>query len=423
MKNLITGLILLVAVSLIFTNQVYTGGFQINEHGAKAMGMGGAFTAQASDPSAIFFNPAGLGFQKGINVLLGTTLIFPSTKFTGPTPSTKETKMESQIFYPSNLYATYAMDNGLSFGLGVYSPYGLGTEWPADWVGNRISVKTDLKSFYINPTVAYRVMDDLAIGVGFSYVISNVELSFKSATYSSLAPPTPSAKLGNVNLKADGTGFNFNAGIIYQADKNLKLGVAYRHSTEIDYSGDAKFTDMQALTSFFPGGSGKTTITLPSNLTLGASVNVSPEFVLNSDIQFVGWSSYDSLIVDIAKGPNFPLTGQPLQKGSASGKEWKNAMLFRVGGEYQYKEFAFRLGYIYDVTPQPDEKVEPMLPDANRSEFTLGIGYKISENLHVDAAYQLILFEDRKVEYSDIPLNGIYKSNAHLFGINVGYQF
>ena len=70
MKNLITGLILLVAVSLIFTNQVYTGGFQINEHGAKAMGMGGAFTAQASDPSAIFFNPAGLGFQKGINVLL-----------------------------------------------------------------------------------------------------------------------------------------------------------------------------------------------------------------------------------------------------------------------------------------------------------------------------------------------------------------
>jgi long-chain fatty acid transport protein len=266
-------------------------------------------------------------------------------------------------------------------------------------------------------------MDDLSIGVGVSYVISNVELSYKAATYSTLAPPTPSAKLGNVNLKADGTGFNFNAGIIYQADKNLKLGVAYRHSTKIDYDGDAKFTDMQALTSFFPGGSGKTSITFPSNLSLGASVNVSPEFTLNSDIQFVGWSSYDSLIVDIAKGPNFPLTGQPLQKGIASGKNWKNAMLFRIGGEYQYKEFAFRLGYIYDVTPQPAVKVEPMLPDANRSEFTLGIGYKISESLHIDAAYQLILFEDRKVEYSEIPLNGTYKSNAHLFGINVGYQF
>ena len=423
MKNLITGVVLFVVVGLIFTNQAFTGGFQINEHGAKAMGMGGAFTAQASDPSAIFFNPAGLGFQKGINVLLGTTLIFPSTKFTGPAPLNKQTKMESQIFYPSNLYATYAMDNGLSFGLGVYSPFGLGTEWPADWAGKTISVKTDLKSFYINPSIAYRVMDNLAIGVGFSYVISNVKLSFKTATYSTLAPPTPSAKLGNVNLEADGTGFNFNAGIIYQADKDLKLGVAYRHSTEIDFTGKAKFTDMQALASFFPGGDGKTTITFPSSLSLGASVNVSPEFVLNSDIQFVGWSTYDSLIVDITKGPNFPLTGQPLQKGSASGKNWKNAMLFRIGGEYQYEEFAFRLGYIYDVTPQSDEKVEPMLPDANRNEFTLGIGYKISDNLHVDAAYQLILFEDRNVAYSDIPLNGTYRSNADLFGINVGYQF
>ncbi len=423
MKNLIIGLTLLVAVSLIFSPKVLAGGFQINEHGAKAMGMGGAFTAQASDPSAIFFNPAGLGFQKGINVTLGTTLIFPSTTFIGPKPSTEETKMASQIFYPSNFYATYAMDNGFSFGLGVFNPYGLGTEWPVDWVGNKISVKTDLQSFYINPTVAYRASEDFSFGVGVSYVLSNVKLSFNSATYSSLAPPTPSAKLGSASLEADGSGINFNAGIIYRPDKDLKIGIAYRHSTEIEYSGTATFSDMQALASFFPGGDGKTTITFPSNLTVGASVNVSPEFVLNADIQYVGWSSYDSLIVDIAKGPTFPLTGQPLQKGSASAKNWNNTYLFRVGGEYQYNEFAFRLGYIYDVTPQPAEKVEPMLPDANRSELTLGLGYKISDNLQIDAAYQIILFEDRMVDYSDIPFNGTYKSNAHLFGVNVSYHF
>jgi long-chain fatty acid transport protein len=64
-----------------------------------------------------------------------------------------------------------------------------------------------------------------------------------------------------------------------------------------------------------------------------------------------------------------------------------------------------------------------MLPDANRSELTLGLGYKISDNLQIDAAYQIILFEDRKVDYSDIPFNGTYKSNAHLFGVNVSYHF
>lgn len=423
MKNLIIGLTLLVAVSLIFSQPALAGGFQINEHGAKAMGMGGAFTAQASDPSAIFFNPAGLGFQRGINVTLGTTLIFPSTTFIGPKPSTKETKMESQIFYPSNFFATYAMDNGFSFGLGVFNPYGLGTEWPADWVGNKISVKTDLQSFFINPTIAYRVSEDLSIGLGVSYVLSNVKLSFNVPTSSTYYPPTLD-KLGKASLEADGNGINFNAGIIYQPDNDLKLGLAYRHSTEIEYSGTAKFTDMQAWSNVFPGGDGKTTITFPYNLTVGASVTVTPEFTLNSDIQFVGWSTYDSLIVDITKGPGYPFpTYPPLQKGSASAKNWKNAMLFRWGCEYRYNEFAFRLGYIYDVTPQPAEKVEPMLPDANRSELTLGLGYKISDNLHIDAAYQIILFEDRKVDYSDIPFNGTYKSNAHLFGVNVSYQF
>jgi hypothetical protein len=39
--------------------------FALFEQGARGMGFAGAFTAQASDPSAIFHNAAGLGFLKG----------------------------------------------------------------------------------------------------------------------------------------------------------------------------------------------------------------------------------------------------------------------------------------------------------------------------------------------------------------------
>lgn len=127
--------------------QVFAGGFQINEQGAKAMGMGGAFTAQANDPSAIFFNPAGLGFQKGTKVMFGTTLIFPST-------SSTKTKMKSQIFYPSNFYGTYGMDNGVSFGLGVYKPFGFGTEWE----GSEVLGNADFQTVFINPTISYNFL-------------------------------------------------------------------------------------------------------------------------------------------------------------------------------------------------------------------------------------------------------------------------
>jgi long-chain fatty acid transport protein len=389
MKNLITGLILLVVGSLIFTQQVLAGGFQINEHGAKAMGMGGAFTAQANDPSAIFFNPAGLGFQKGMKVMLGTTLMFPSTTFTGPTPLTTETKMESQIFYPSNFYGTYALENGLVFGLGYFSAYGFGTKWPSDWIGKTAAIKTDLKTHFINPTIAYKISDQLSLGLGVSYVLADVELT----------------KVG-LTMTGDGTGFNFDAGILYKPIEDLSLGLSYRHSSELKLSGKAKSILLPSELD------GETTITLPNNILAGIAYNISPDFTIEAGFQYVGWSSYDTLKLKI--------TGLPL---SAMPKDWENVYLIRLGGEYRYEQFAFRAGYVYDQTPQPDKAVEPMLPDANHNEFVFGIGYKLTDELNLDFAYQLIMAADRTVTAPTNPFPGTYKSTTHVFGINIGYQF
>ncbi|MDI6804435.1 MAG: outer membrane protein transport protein [Bacteroidota bacterium] len=421
MKKFINISFLFAFVVLFVTTQyLFAGGFQINEHGAKAMGMGGAFTGLASDPSAIFFNPAGLSFQKGANIMLGTTLIFPSTTFT-PKGSTQDAKMKSQIFYPSNIYGTYTMDDGLAFGIGVYNPYGLGTVWDKDWVGSRIATKTELQTFFINPSVSYKFNEQLSFGIGVSYVLANVELSFRVPTFRTLLPPTPSTTDGTASLEADGNGINFNAGIIYRPFDNLMLGLAYRHSTKLELEGTAKFTDMNALQSFFPGGDGSTEITLPLNLTFGAAIDVTKELTVSTDIQFIGWSSYDSLVVKITEGPASPLG--VLQKGSTSIKDWKNAFILRWGVEYRFENWSLRGGLVFDVTPQPLHKTEPMLPDGNRGEAMLGIGYNITENIMIDAAYQFIKLEQRAVVYSDINFLGTYKSDAHLFGINVGYKF
>lgn len=421
--DLMKKILILFLFTFICVNSSYAGGFQINEHGARAMGMGGAFTAQALDPSAIFFNAAGLSFLSGTNVMLGTTLIFPKSDFTGPSPSTTKTDMVSQIFYPSNLYLTHHLENGFAFGLGVYNPYGLGTEWNKDWVGRKLSVKTDLKTYFINPTVSYQLMDNLSIGVGVSYVLADVDLSFRVPTYSTLAPPTPAANDGYAELKADGSGFNFNVGLLYKPINDLSIGLSYRHSTEIEFSGDAKFTDMQALAFYFPGGDGETTITLPYNLLAGIAYNFTPDFTVELGFQYVGWSSYDSLIVDIAEGPNFPLTGKPLQTDSKSSKDWDDSFLLRFGAEYRFDKFAIRAGFVFDKTPQPDKSVEPMLPDADRNEFIVGFGYKVTNSLTFDLAYQLILFKDRTVTSPTNVFPGTYTSTANLIGVNFSYNF
>lgn len=422
---------LVVFVAIVLCGSVAFGsGYQINEHGARAMGIGGAFVAQATDASAIYFNPAGLAFQKGLRFMAGATLILPSSKYTGGSG----TSMESQVFYPPHAYVTYGMDNGLAFGVGVFAPYGLGTEWPANWQGRQMAVKTDLQTIYINPTVSYKFSDRLAIGVGFSYITANVTLKQRVPTLSALAPiPAPAANDGMITLDGDGTGYGFNAGLLYKPTKDLSIGVSYRSLTDIEFEGDAKFTDMQALVTFFPGGKGKTTLPLPSTLFAGIAYNFSPDFTLEADFHYVGWKEYDVLDLNIPAGPAFPLTGRPLQAAQQLQKDWENSILLRLGGEYRMNKLALRAGVVYDQTPQPDKSVEPMLPDANRIEFVGGLGYKLSSNFSVDAAFQFIAFSDRKGEitsktalYPTIPAvtySGNYQSTAMLIGFSVSYNF
>jgi long-chain fatty acid transport protein len=413
-------------VATLTADHAFASGFQLNEHGARAMAQGGAFAARANDLSAMYFNAAGLAYQNGLGAYVGGTMILPRTSFTSP--GGKSTDMVNQTFVIPGIYVGYGMDNGLAFGVGFNAPFGLGTEWPEGWDGRRTSLKTDLQNFAINPTIAYKVSDELLVGVGVSYVFSSVKLSYNFGTYSSLAPPTPATTDAKVALDATGNAMSFNAGVIYKPMPAMSVGASYRHSTKIDYEGNAVFSNTQALANFFPGGTGKSTIKTPNQFFVGVSYDVAKSLTLEADYQWIGWSTYDSLGVILPDGPTFPLTGKPLQTSSKNGKDWADTYMIRVGGEYRCNELSLRLGFIYDASGQPNRTVEPILPDANRVEGTIGIGYALTEKLSIDVAYQIILFSDRTVtgpaptgDLNAFP--GTYKSSANLFGLSFGYQF
>jgi long-chain fatty acid transport protein len=414
MSKLINVWLVLLISSLI----AFGSGYQIGEHGSRAQGMGGAFVAQASDPSAIFFNAAGLGFQKGLQIMAGATAIMPKSDFTGVNAPITTTEMESQTFYLPHAYITYALENNLAFGVGLYVPYGLGSEWAEDWEGRYLAVKSDLQAMYINPTVAYKANDQFSIGVGVSYIMGNVELSQRIATYSSLVPPTAATNDGWVNLKGDGTGFCFNAGVLYKATEKVSLGLSYRSLATIEFEGDAEFTDMQALASFFPGGTGKTELPMPAVLKAGVGYQATEKLIVEADFEYVFWSAYEELKLNIPDGPVFPLYGVPLQTASAEKKNYDDAYLIRLGGEYMLDKLALRLGFVYDKATVPDETLEPMLPDSDRMEGIIGLGYQVSPKFRVDAAYQYIKASERSVPKNEFP--GTYNSTANLFGLTLG---
>lgn len=416
-------LVQLAVITIILSTSTFAGGFLTGTQGARAMGMGHAFVGMASDASAIYFNAAGITNLKGFNFMAGTTLISPSVEFTGPKPLTTTTSTVDRTFTPINVYGTYSLDNGLSFGIGVYNPYGLGSEWPANWIGKSLAVETELVNFYINPTVAYKLTDDLSIGAGIIYVASNVKF-YQVADIPAipLAPGValPAAPNVGINLEGDGTAMTFNVGLLYQATDCISLGLSYRHSAKVEYDGDLTFSNLPAKpagfpvghSDLFPAGKGDATITMPYDLRAGISYKATTDLTVNADFQYVGWSSYKELAADFEKN-------SAAWADMKTKKDWENSMTFRLGGEYRIDAFAVRAGYVYDGSPIPTKTMDPSLPGNDRHEFNFGLGYQITESIRVDAAYAYISF-DQEVNDSIIPFNGKYTNSTNLFGFNLG---
>ena len=394
-------MIFLVCVSTV---SVFAGGFQLNEHGARAMAQGGAFAARAYDASAIFFNPAGLGFQTGRSFYLGTTVILPKSSFFGPLQNNtnEENKMVDQTFTPINLYGTYQVDDRIHVGIGVNNPYGLGTEWDENWPGKFITTKIDLVSFFISPTIAYKINDELSVGAGFNYVTGNATIKRIVSD-----PFDPHAK---VTVDLSGKGYGFSAGAIYKITKQISVGASYRNSVKLDAKGTANFDPARTV---YPIGDASASLELPATAFVGVAYTPIENLEVEADYQYIGWSSYDKLVIEFKKDGS----------KTESPKNYRNTYILRFGGEYTMGDFQFRAGYLLDRTPVKAKYVEPLLPDANRSGANLGVGYKFNEMFSADVAYMFLKFDQRKVTGTVENFDGTYNQSANLIGFNLTIHY
>ncbi len=423
-RGLIFSLLMVIGVQTMFA-----GGFQINEQGARAMAMGGAFTAIAYDPSAIYFNNAAITRLSGTQFMIGTTLIVPTGSFRGPygpgvsNPTIAQTDMQKQTFFPSHAYMTYQYNDNLFFGLGFNTPFGLGTSWDDKWIGRFVSVKIDLKTFSFNPTVAYKLNDMISIGAGLQYNMGTVTIDRHAAI--ALSPSMPPLGEGSVALEGSTkSAIGFTAGLLLNPTKDLSVGLSYRSEVKYEFEGTAVTTNAPAsFAASLPHGDITATLKSPAQFVVGLGYQATKNLLLSADFQYVQWSSYDSLKVDF-KADN--------QKPIASPREYKNTYITRFGAEYMYtNSLALRAGLLFDKNPVPDERVDASLPDADRVGFSAGFGYWISSNLSVDASWLYLRFSERTVTTSKIAytptgsgyMNGTYNSTANLMSLSFSYKF
>jgi len=436
-------------------------GFLIYEHGAAAMAMAGAFVALANNPTAVFHNPAGIAFLDGTQISLGTTLITPKASLrlaNWPDPAYQSVNQVSQLFYPSTFYISHKISDKIVAGFGFFSPYGLGTEWPDpdNFPLRYLAIRDDMKTFFFNPTLAFKVNENFSLGFGVSYIYSTLEYELVERKEDTIdlnpliGVPAIASYTMDVPavLEASGRAWALNAGALYKGE-NFSIGFNWRSGFKIEFDGDlalsaplVEVTIPAPWDTLLPAGTDVTIETLiasqvpsegkaripsfnfPHILGVGVAFNLTESLLMSADVHYLLWSTYDEFTAEVDV-PGF--TDKHVVEN------WKNSFVFRGGLEYNLSEsFVLRAGFLYDQTPQPDETVDPILPDAKRWAVTGGFGYK-SGNFILNVAYQYEPFQDRTSENRSIPAyqhpllgnlgRGTYKTTAHLIGISIGFVF
>jgi long-chain fatty acid transport protein len=429
------GVAAMAATAVSPAGPLFAAGFSIFEQSAKATGMADAVTALSDDPSAVFYNPGGVAFFDKAAGSVGATYITETrAHFQGANPfpgdGVSASEHRLQVF-PPHLYWVQPITPQWKVALGVETPFGLVTQWnnPDAFAGRFLSTRAAIKDFDINPTIAWQVTPELGIGIGGIARISEVELERDVPANDPFTNTT--VNTAKVKLRSNyDEGYGFDLGFLHKPTSWLSWGASYRSKINVNYSGSAVLFPRtsgdpvfdaivaQSGVPFNTNIPAKTEIKFPDQASLGFAFKVTPAVTVAIDGNYFGWSHFDTVPL------NFP-TGQ--LPSSTIIERWKNSYAVRGGVNWASSPmWQWRAGYVYDQSPQPEETVNPLLPDANRNGVTVGAGY-VGQAINVDLGIMYLFFADRTrtKSFADDKLGsffGTYSTRALLVSLTVGFH-
>ncbi len=412
MKQIIPSFVVSAFSILLFSSFAYASGFLLPDQSSSAMGMASAFAGQADDPSAVWYNPAGITQLDGMRISGGVIAVYPSLTHENTDGITDVSKRD--ISLPLHFYAVDRFNDRISLGFGINDPFGLSTNWSNTSETRYVATLSKLTTVEFNPNVAYKINDNLSAAVGIGY------LRLRATLEKILASGD------NFRLNGDGYGWGVNAAVLYKASDRLNFGLSYRSKISVDVDGSV---DVGGGVISNPGD---TKITLPDLIQFGTSFKVSDNLTLNADMDYTRWATYDKLVIH---SDTFLALGLGTDTITEE-KHWQDVWAVRIGGQYKLSEqWKVRSGVQFDQTPVREEWFETRVPDSDRQGVSVGAGYT-KGNITVDAAYLYLHFRKRTIHNSladgeavtpltptPDALNGAYKSEAHVLGVTIGCTF
>lgn len=395
----------------------YAGGFRVALQGQRALAMGHTGVAVVNNAEVTFFNPAGMSFlEEKLSVSFGVNAIFSNIAFQNEAYGWS-TNADNPISTPFQLYTSYKINEKLSLGIAVYTPYGSSVEYPQNWEGSHLINTIKLQAIFVQPTLSYRITDRISIGGGPIYVNGSVNFN------RNLDRSTTNVEGDRLGVTIDQKGISawgYTAGLMFKPTDELTLGINYRSKIEMEArDGEATFNNIPSnLQGQFADGTFDADLPLPAELTLGASYRFNEKWLVAADYNRVFWDAYEALDVTFSNGLE-----------SINPRNYQDASTYRLGVEYTANDrFTLRGGYYFDESPVQEGYFAPETPRNDSNNFTAGFTVRVNQRLAIDASFLYIHFNEIDASYDfyqengqNVPFGGTYKSNVFIPGLGVSY--
>jgi long-chain fatty acid transport protein len=370
-------------------------GYLFPNQDPEAIARGNAFTATADNASAIYYNPAGITQLPGGNIRVGLYAISLGESYRSPSGGTA--RADSNVQEVPQLYATYSVTNTpLTFGLGVYAPYGLSINWGNNAPFNTLGESGKLLYVSINPVVAARVTKTLSVAFGPTVNYSDATLR------QAITGPAD-----QFSMKGTGIALGFTAGVLWQPHPMVSLGIDYRSPTAITYSGTSHFDP------YFPSTSTSATINFPQNVVAGISFRPTPNWNFEADVNWTDWDTVKQIVFNGTAIGNVALT-----------LDYQSSFIYEFGVTRQLgKGYYASVGYMYSENSSPSQNFSPIIPDSNLQLGGIGFGHH-GKNWDWDIAYQFAFNGGNTISNDSNPAaDGTYRVFNNAINIATTYKF
>lgn len=398
----------------------FASGFALNEQSISGMGTSFAGrSSSADDASTLFGNPAGMARLKRDEVYVGAAAIHAKSDIdrvsasspAGPISGGNDGDMVPSTGVPMGYYVK-PLDDKVAFGIGIYVPFGLMTDYESSFQGRYYADKSYVRVITVQPTLSYRFNDKLSVGFGPTF--NHIEGELTSSLFTPLGD-------GKVKVKGDDVAVGFNAGVLYEFTPQTRAGLTYHSRVKYELEGDTR-VEASPLAGIAGKYDANLDLTTPESVDMSITHDLSDALTLYAGSTWTRWSRFKEIRVE-----NDSATLPANLATIVEEQNWHDTWAHAIGLSYKLTpQWTLRTGIAIDQSPTNNVDRSPRVPSGDRTIFSVGAGWSPNQDMTIDLAYSYLQEESVDVNHvSDTrgTYRARYKNSAHGLGASLSYRF